>query len=165
MAASSSSSERDKTSRLPKVVRGVDLNPEQAAADRWVRQAYDERLATTRDLARQWGATVTALTGLFGLGALAGADTAVRALDGGWRVAYGACALVAVGAAALSITLAALASQATFTSVGPTAEDRLDAFEDRVRGARIGLRRSRVAALVALLAAVASIAVRWYAPV
>lgn len=149
---------------LPRVVGAADITAEQRDADLWVTEAAREALPRLRELAGQWAATVTTLTGLFGLGALISGDDAVRALDTRWRVAYGVLALVALTAAAVSILQASLAAQATVAEVGPDVSARVAERRERIQAVRRRLAISRWAAGVALVMAVLALAVRWYAP-
>lgn len=150
--------------RGAKVVGAAPITPEQRDADEWVEAAAKETLPRIRDLAARWGATVTALTGLFGVGALISGDATVRALRLAWRIGYGCLALGALSAAAVSILAAALASQATVSRVGPDIHQRVDERERRIAGALVRLRWSRVTAAVALVLGMAALAIRWYAP-
>ena len=149
---------------LPRVVGAANVTPEQREADLWANEAAREALPRIRELAGQWAATVTALTGLFGVGALISGDDAVRALDPPWRVGYGVLSLVALAFAAFSILQASLAAQATVAEVGPGVDARAAERERRVNAARGRLTWSRWSAGVALASAVLALAVRWYAP-
>lgn len=160
-AVSRSSSDRV---RLPQVVGPATLTDEQRAADKWVRESAQDALPRIRELARQWGGTVTALTGLFGVGALASGDAAVRALTTGWRVVYALTGLTALACAAAAITWAALAGQATVTIVSADVRDREEQRRSRVARAMRQLQLSRAAAAAALVLGAAAVVVRWFAP-
>lgn len=150
--------------RLPRVVGAVPVTPEQRDADEWVEEAIRETLARVRELAGKWGTTVTALTGLFGVGSLIDGDDAIRALPASWRIAYGVVSLAALVAAAGSITWAATAAQATVGLVGPDLAERTGEQARRTTAALGRLARSRIAAGAALTFGVVALAIRWYAP-
>src|SRR5688500_4571177 len=96
--------------RVPKV-RPAKLTPEMRDADEWAEQLIAEQFPRTRALAAQWGATLAALTALFGAGTVIDADDAVRALHPeGWGIAYGILTAGALLAAAIAILLAAHAA-------------------------------------------------------
>ena len=160
-AASPSSSDG---TRLPRVVGPATLTADQRAADQWVRETAADALPRIRELARQWGGTVTALTGLLGVGALASGDSAVRALSTGWRAVYAITGLAALACAAAAITWAALAGQATVTIVSADVRDRVEQRRSRVTRAVRQLRLSRAAAFAALVLGSAAVLVRWFAP-
>jgi hypothetical protein len=140
------------------------VSAEERAADEWVETSVRQALPTIREIARNWGATVTALTALFGFGTLISGDETVRALQLYWRIAYGCLTITALCAGAIAVVLAALAAQATVTVVSPDLADRMAQRQLRMQQALRRLRVSRWVAGVAVVVAVAATAVRWFAP-
>jgi hypothetical protein len=147
-------------------LRAAELSEAERDADTWARTIIDARLARMRELATQWGATISALTALFGTGVIIDADDAVRALDpAAWSIAYGALAGLALGLAAFAIYAASSAAQAQVVSIPPGAPERLRLQNELVSTAVSRLRRSRILGALAIIVLLASFAVRWYAPV
>jgi hypothetical protein len=110
--------------RLPKV-GPAKLTPEIRDADEWAEQLIAEQLPRTRTLAAQSGATVAALTALFGAGTVIDADDAVRALDPeGWGIAYGILTAAALLAAAIAVLLAAHAAHGSLSTIPPDVTER-----------------------------------------
>jgi hypothetical protein len=133
-------------------------------ADSWAEQLVHDQLPNTRKLGQQWAATVTALTGLFGLGIVIDADDAVHALTTGWAIAYGVLVGVAVLAAAAAILLASLASHGWLATIPPGVQERIALRHDLVRKAHSQLRLSWLLTGIALLFLIGSFGVRWYGP-
>jgi hypothetical protein len=153
------------TERTPRLTP-AHLSDAERDADVWARTIIEGRLARMRELATQWGATVTALTALFGIGTVIDADDPVRALDPpGWGVLYGVLAGLAVLLAGGALYKAAKAAQAQVRAVPPDVQGRLRLQDDLLRASVGSLRWSRILALLALVALIGSFAVRWYAPV
>jgi len=148
---------------MPKL-RYVQLTPQQRDADLWAEQILRERLPRTRELAKEWGATVAAVTALFGTGTVIDADAAVRALLRGWAAAYGVLVCLAILAAGGAILFASSAAQARLTVIPPGATERVATREQLVTLSLRDLRVSRWLAAAALLLLIASFGVRWYAP-
>lgn len=137
---------------------------EQAAYD-WGQQAVKDRLPNTRALAEKWGTTVSALTALFGTGTILSSDTVVRSLVSPWGVRYGIAACLALILSAAAIWCASRAAQATVGDIGPGAAERLVLYEKRLKNSVRSLHISRWCAGIAVLFLLASLAIRWYAPV
>jgi hypothetical protein len=146
-------------------IRAAEVTAEERAADEWVTTSVREALPTIREIAKNWGNTVTALTALFGFGTLISGDKTVRALQLDWRITYGCLTIIALCAGAAAVVAAALAAQATITEVSPDLADRVAQRRRRIEQAIHRLRLSRWVAGVAVVAAVAATAVRWFGPV
>jgi hypothetical protein len=151
--------------RRPPVIRAsTSISLEELAADEWAEASIRERLPRVRAVATAWGATVTAITALFGVGTIAGSDTVVTKLSKPWGVLYGVLVGGALMAAAISLLFASLAAQFRRTEISPGIASRQGLheriFQDTVRD----LRRSRLAAGLAILLLVLAMSVRWYGP-
>ena len=147
-------------------IRRAQLTPALRDADIWAEQVVRERLPRTRELAQQWGATVTALTSLLGAGTIISSDDVVRSLDPpAWSMLYGVLVGFSLVSAAVSILLASLAGQASWAVIRPGVRERLALYEELVTRARNQLWWSRVLAAISLVLLIISFAVRWFAPV
>lgn len=150
--------------RIPKV-RPAKLTPEMRDADNWAELLIAEQLPRTRSLAAQWGATLGALTALFGAGTIIDADDSVRALHPeGWAILYGILTAAALVAAAIAIVLAALAAQGSVVEIPPDITERLELRQRLVADAQRNVQWSRRVAGLAVVVLVAAFGVRWYAP-
>jgi len=149
----------------PRVAGAAPLSRDEIAADRWAEAVVSERGANLRVLATSWGATVSAITGLFGLGTLADADAVVQSLrDGFWPVAFGILVTSSVAAAAGSLYFASHAAQAQIIRVPAGVQERLRLRDASFDEALTSVGRSRKLALAALVLLALCTAVRWYAP-
>src|SRR5579872_7036465 len=84
--------------------------------DLWITQAQKadtNQLATVQSTAEKWGATITALTGVFGLIALVRGVNDVSKLQAPWDTVGTLALLLALLGAFVAIGLAALAAQGT----------------------------------------------------
>jgi hypothetical protein len=143
-------------------VQGASLNPEDWAADEWAEAALRDRLPRLRAMAAEWQKTVGTVSGLFGVGALFNADTAVRALDGFSRTWFAGMAISAFLAAGGSIVLASLASQSRLLEIPPDVAARRHLQEEAFIYTRRRLTWSRRLAGLAIMALLASFLFRWF---
>lgn len=148
------------------VVVGVDPPPplEQAAFE-WGQQAVKDRLPNTRALAEKWGTTVSTVTALFGTGTILSSDTMVRSLVSPWEMWYGIAAGLALILSATAIWRASRAAQATIGDIPAGAEERLLLYKRRLDDSVRNLHISRWCAGIAVLLLLATLCIRWYAPV
>jgi hypothetical protein len=140
------------------------LSDAELAADELAQQGVTERLPRIRAAATAWGASVSAITALFGAGIVVNADSQVRALKPGWAVTYGVLAALALAAAGAAIYLAAPAAEARPVPMPKDVRGRATAIEELFQSAVRDLKASRVCTAAAVVLLMASIGVRWYAP-
>jgi hypothetical protein len=142
-----------------------DLDAEHRAVDAWVEQARQEELPRARQLAQQWLATFSAITGLVAVGSIIGADDAIHALDSPWSWIY-----VGVGGIALVLAVVAIvigSRAAGLRDMGYVSADvraRLGLRQAMVGYSKHRLRISQWLALAALIAVVVSLGVRYFGP-
>jgi len=149
---------------LPQVIGPADVTPEEVLADAWAEESIDERLPRIRTVATAWGAAVTAITALFGLGTLAGADAVVTKLKDPWNVLFGLAALGAILCAAFALYFSSRAAQPARIVVPIDIGGRMRLPTQAFEAAVDDLKLSRWFAGVAVILLCICIGVRWYAP-
>lgn len=150
------------TPRQPRILGAATITPAELDADQWAVSSVRERIPRVRAVATAWGATVTAITGLFGLGTLAGADAVVSRLHSPWSGLFGALSLGSILAAAISLLFASWAAQPSRLTIPVDAAQRAllhdQTFDKAVE--RLGV--SRICAGAAVVLLFLCLLVRWY---
>ena len=140
------------------------LTVEQVAADVYLSQALKDRLPRARAAAEKWGATVSALTAVFGASVLVFSDDMIRSLHLWASVAFGVLTLLALGCAAGSIIAAARAAHDQPVTIPADVSERLNLYDILFNKTVAGLTWSRTLALLAGLLFIVSLVLRWYGP-
>lgn len=146
------------------VTGGGNVTTAELQADDWARQAIEERLPRLRAVATAWGATVTALTALFGLATLTDSDQVVSKLDSPFDWIFGVSAALAAITAALTIFLASLSAQQGKKTIPPDLAGRVRLYDETFENALSWLKWSRIWTGVSILFLIGNFAIRWYAP-
>jgi hypothetical protein len=140
------------------------IRGESALIDREIQAATvrSEELPKLREAAKEWGQTLAALFGLFGIaGLIQGRDELAKIADN-WVFAIVACLVVSFVAAGAAIATAAFAAQGWPRTVSD--EELTAATIEAARNAQSWLIASRVTGIVALFFLVAGIAITWFGP-
>jgi len=150
--------------RIPRIVGPAPISKEDIAADDWAEQALNERLPRIRAVATAWGASVAAITALFGTGVVINADAQVRAMASFWDVMYGILAGAALMAASAALYFASRGAQFRLKHIPFDFAGRREMRQQLFESAVSDLRASRLSAVIAVLLLISSMAIRWYAP-
>jgi hypothetical protein len=147
----------------PLKAQAIELSPEQRMASAWIDQNIHDRLPNIRELATQWGATVTAITALLGAGTIISSDDVVAPTVSSTfgAVSYGLLVLIALICASASILQASLASQRKETTIPASLESRVELLHRTIERAEKALRSSRIFAAVAGTLIVLALIARW----
>lgn len=146
------------------VTGGGNVTAAELQADDWARQAITERLPRLRAVATAWGATVTALTAIFGLATLTDSDAVVSKLDSPFDWIFGVSAALAAITAALAIFLASLAAQQGKKEIPPDLAERVRLYNETFENALNRLEWSRIWTGISIVFLIGNFAIRWYAP-
>jgi hypothetical protein len=144
------------------VLAGGPVTDQELQADEWARQAIRDALPRLRLVATAWGATVTAVTAIFGLATLSDSDDIVRDLAEPFSWLFGVTAVAAALSAAAAILFASLASQQKVQDIPPDLAGRVSVYKSTFDRALSHLDASRWLAGVAIALLVCNFLIRWY---
>jgi hypothetical protein len=131
----------------------------------WIKKAQEARMSqleSVRTAAKDWGTTITAVTGALGIVALIKGPEEVGRLTHGWQVAVGIALLVAILLVIRGIVLAALAAQGTPGSFTYSPVRYHDYYRREIARASIELQGSRLLVVAGMLALIAGVGMTWY---
>jgi hypothetical protein len=151
--------------RRPTILGPAELSGDDLALDDWARAAVSERLPRLRTVSTAWATAVSTITALFGAATVIDADSQVRALKAPWHVIYGILTAASLLCVAAGIALAFWGGQFRSETVPPDVEGRRELRKEVVARTDRDLKWSQIATAAAVVLLIASLAVRWYAPI
>lgn len=138
------------------------------AASQELSRAVTAEVSTVRTSAEKWIAGVTALLGLFGISGLAIGKDSVKDLGTGWKVFAAALAIAGVVAAVIAILSGYRAAYGWPEVIDVSDDEKLRTwFKDWTSRGKVAaerVRKSVVAAVIALTSLTAVAGVVWFAP-
>jgi hypothetical protein len=145
------------------IVGSADVGPDDLRWEKRLRELEFESLAKVRTAAEKWGATLTAILGLTGSVLVVKGAEDVTKLSSGNKLLVALALLAAFVFALAAAVLAALAAQGTPKELHWPSGPALRSWErNEALKAKMQLRESRGATVIAVLCMVAAIGVAWF---
>jgi hypothetical protein len=152
------------TSGQPTIVASRPASPYDLYWQQRANELALQSLPSIRSSAKQWAATIGALTGVFSIAALIKGRSNVADIAAGWSTFVGVAVAVALLAAVVAVTEAALAGQGSPIEMEISGTAARGLLRSEAKTAAKQLRLSRFFTLIATLLIGVAVGALWYAP-
>jgi hypothetical protein len=144
------------------VVRAWQAGPDDLRWEQRAERLADRALEDVRNAAQKWAATIASVTGVFGIVAVIKGPADLEAVSGFGEFVAKALVGAAVSLALVSIMMAALAAEGTPKLRRFSAREMRSQVRSQAKLAKLQLKLSRTAAVVAVLSMLTALLLTWY---